>query len=196
MKTPLWTRFAACALAALFVGCGGPGSSGFDVVPESTAINTALRDGTCIAQRTLQICPAGVASPGPGPESVSTEEAGPLACAPNDSVYVCGFSLPFGATGFPSTATFRLAAREPVPREGWAVGSPVLLPTTGQPTTDAPVTVDFTAPTEPRGFVSQFAILVFLDGDGALPPRVDRLIETGADFAFVTPPTALFTSLP
>ena len=190
-----WTRLAACALVALLAGCG-PGSSGFDAVPVSTAINTALRDGQCVAQRALQICPAGVASPGLGPESVSTEAAGPVTCVPNDAAFACGFALPFSASGFPSTATFRLAAREPLPREGWAIGAPVASPSPAQPSADAPVTVDFTAPTEPSGFATQFAILVFLDGDGALPPRVDKLLETGADFAFVTPTTTLVTSEP
>ncbi|MCK6557157.1 hypothetical protein L6Q96_21650 [Candidatus Binatia bacterium] len=194
MTMPHRTRFAACVLAALLIGCG-PGSSGFDVVPESAAIDAALRKGECVSQRALQICPAGVAGPGRGPETVATEDAGPATCIGSDVNYACAFTLPFTPSGFPPAATYRLAAREPVPGQGWAIGLAVSQSAPDQPNAGAPVTVDFMAPTEPQGFATQFAILVFLDGGGELPPQVDTLAETGADFAFVTPPVTLSTNL-
>jgi len=190
MLTPHWTRPAAFVLVALLVGCG-PGSSGFDIIPESAAITTALREGQCVPQPTLQICPAGVPAPGRGPEAIDTAAVGPATCSPNDASFACAVALPFTPSGFPPTAAYRLAAREPAPGQGWAVGLAVMSEGPGQPGTDAPVTVDFAVPAQPDGFTTQFAILVFLDGDGATPPRVDTLAETGADFAFVTPTTAV-----
>ena len=190
MLTSHWTRLIALLLVTGLAACSG-GSSGFDIVPESTAISRALASGRCVAQPSLRICPADVPAPGRGPEQIDTAPVESTACVQDAAGFACPLAVPFLPSGFAPTVAYRLAVREPVPGQGWVIGLAVRPEGPGAPSTDAPVTVDVPAASAPGGFETQFAILVFLDGDGTTPDRVDTLAETGADYVFVTRKTTV-----
>ena len=192
---------------------GGSGSSGFDAFPEDAAISRALQEQRCIARESLTICPAGegsaapaaTPSPGvpagsPGPGMVTPTPALmridtgldprlPLRCTPQLGGAGCVLTVPFVPEGF-ADASFRAAVRTLDPDGLWTFGAePALQTGAGAPAFDATTTVNVDSRTVGTLMV-QVAVLVFEHAPGPLPP-LQELVDSGARFAFVSPPLAL-----
>ena len=208
-----WLPVALCCL--VLVGCaGGSGSSGFDIAAaENRAIATALADATCVVERGLTICASGsgeasgtptatppttapgatatvtppgqVASPTPtataGPSQpevdVALDPADVAACASADSANPCSVRLVFVPMAVPAGSAYRAAVRQRDPDGPWRIMT----------VTANEVVIDV----EPDVMTLQSAILVYPSDPGPVPVEVAVLSDSGADFAFVTPPFAV-----
>jgi hypothetical protein len=180
----------ALLLSALLAGCGGSGSSGFDVSPliEDEAISGALESGECGTHEGLEICPAvdstGAIPGNPGP--IATPERGVvfdvppedgLACQ-QDAGDGCAFTLFFHSIGLPAEAAYRVAVRPVAPEPGdWVVGADLV-------TAGSAERISIAIP--PGATSVQVALLTFEGGNDAAPGGVRTLAETGASYAFVT----------
>lgn len=108
-------------------------------------------------------------------------------CPPLPRSNACLLDFRFTARGFPVDAAYRVAVRED-PAGSWTIlPAPQPLPQGTQPAFTNPVEIGLG--TGPDAFAPgfQFAVLVFLADREAPPPSVQRLADTGADFAYVTP---------
>jgi hypothetical protein len=202
----------------LLGGClGGSGSSGFDIVAaENAAIDDALDGGTCVVERGLTICasgaagtpgspaatpiptstpptdvPVGTATPSVQPSQTPTATSAPArpavdialdpadvaVCASADAAEPCTVRLLFVPMAAPSDTAYRAAVRTREPEGPWRI-----MPVTGN---------QFEVAVAPGVVTLQTAILLYYGGDpGPVPAEVGVLSESGADFAFVTPPFA------
>jgi hypothetical protein len=120
-----------------------------------------------------------------------------LPCVPVDATSTCLFVLPFVPEGFPAGTTFRVAVRTLQPQSAWVIGpSPTVSGPVDAPLFDAPIAVD-AATRDPLGRVpAQLAVLAFTQPPAELPAQVQTLVESGADFAFVTDEITLQPTLP
>lgn len=177
-------------------GCGGSGSSGFDISPltEEEVVAEVLDAGECGEFESLAICPVSDSvgsipgQPGPiigqGPEVIfDTPESDSLSCGlvPQDGA--CGAAITFTPEGLPEDSSFRAALRSLEPGPGpWIVGAAGV----------AAGTQVFVELEIPAGATAvQVAVLVFAAGTDISPGVVSGLAETGAGFAFVTGPLAV-----
>lgn len=203
-----YTWCVGLLVATALAGCvdGGRGSTGFDI-SENAAIKLVLQTQECIIGGSLTLCPADqsmpdatptptVAPPDPtatpgGVQRVDTSLANgaSITCvrsAPDDP---CIVELSFSAIGFPPTSTFGVATRLHAPETDWqlaptptsAGGDPAVLTTTAS--------IDVPAGTTDARL--QFAVLVFLSAPASIPATFEELIDSGADYAFVTAELAL-----
>lgn len=208
-----WLLLALCGV--LLVGCGGSGSSGFDIAAaENAAIDEALAGGTCVVEQGLSICASGAvetpASPTPTatpptnepgatatrtpsgrPSATPTATVAPAqpavdvaldpadvaACASADAAQACTVRLVFVPMAVPGGAAYRAAVRPRDPNGPWRI----MTVTDNQ--------VQITVP--PEVVTLQTAILVYASDPGPVPAELAVLSESGADFAFVTPPFAV-----
>jgi len=185
---PTLTLLANLILAAILAGCGGSGSSGFDVSPlvEESVIAAAIDSGECGEHLALTICPAvdstGAVPGHPGP--IAAPERGVVFEVPaTDSLDCqanangeCAFTLFFQSNGLPEELSYRVAVRSLASDGRWIVGEGVVAP--GHP---AQISVSL-----PAGATTvQIALLAYLGNDG-VSGEVAALAETGAAFAFVT----------
>lgn len=97
-------------------------------------------------------------------------------CVASSPTAPCLFEFMFQPQGFAASTTFAVAFRTRNPDSDWQIVTPTATPT------------GFSAivPVDP-GAQYQFAVLVFVGGDGRTAPSVDALGQTDATFAFVTP---------
>lgn len=185
---PTLTLLANLILAAVLAGCGGSGSSGFDVSPlvEESVIAGAIDSGECGEHLALTICPAvdstGAVPGHPGP--IAAPERGIVLDLPaTDSLDCqggadgqCAFTLFFQSNGLPEELSYRVAVRSLASGAGWLVGEDVVAPTDA-----ARISVSL-----PAGATTvQIALLAYLE-DAGVAGEVTALAETGAAFAFVT----------
>jgi hypothetical protein len=120
---------------------------------------------------------------------ITVSSAGPIACLqePNGA---CRFSFAFTPSGFPPTANFRVAARDAVSNGPWQIGAvPIASDDSEAPSLVASLVVASVQGGPPR--MIEFAVLIFPVFSQFLPLEVQTLSETGADFAFVTPPLSV-----
>ncbi len=182
------------ASAAAFMACaGGSGSSGFDIsaASEGAAIQRALDERRCLDRKGLTICPANegvVAAPGTptSPTPVQTPEIDTtldhttsLGCALQPADNQCDLSVQFTPHGFPEGAEFLIAVRSNEANAPWVI-SPQQARELGNGALAAPLNIPV------QGLEIQVAILVFESLPASLPTQVTELVETGADFAYVT----------
>jgi hypothetical protein len=155
----------------------------------ATPTSTAARTATAPPSAT----PTTTATPTSGVQQVeiNIDLRAPVLCASVQGGG-CAFVLPFAASGFPSTATFRVAVRTVNPNGRWMIGD-VLTPSgPATPTFEAPV--DISAPVSLCcGTAVQAAVLLFFNPPTNVPATVDELVDTGADAAFVTEPFTVQT---
>ena len=130
------------------------------------------------AQSTASDSPTPTATPIPGRATVDTDigASDTVPCQPGGSAGTCTFVFTFRPVGLPSTAVYRVAVRSRTPDGEWQIfaapGNSVTLQlNTSNPSTEY-----------------QIAVLAFLQDPGFVPATVLLLGDTGADFAFVTPP--------
>lgn len=96
----------------------------------------------------------------------------------------CSVPLRFSTEGFPPSATFRVAARAIGPTGTWQL-APAPVPDNATAAAMFSVTVLLAGPEPPAH--AQFAVLVFLNAPPTLPDAFQELVETSAEYAFVTP---------
>jgi len=193
-----WIWLLSALTAAALAACGGSGSSGFDITPaaENLTIEQALAQRECIAEtHTLAICPAdagALSTPGaPGSADqvevdVPLGEANSLSCASANGGAVCTVPLSFTTMGFPPGASFRVATRQVNPDGVWTIAAP---PVPSGDAAEAELTTSLDLPVG-AGAV-QLAILVFVDSGHIPGSSIATLAQSGADFAFVTPPVSV-----
>lgn len=186
-----WRKLISIAvlLIALLGGCGGSGSSGFDLAPqaEDANIDRALQEKRCIAEGELAICPADqtlvVPNP-PGSHPLGDPVQLDVASAPIDirgcsSATVCTLEIRFSASGIPAGATYQPAARRSDDR-GWTLGAAI------QPQSPSEDEVRTSIDVAPQDIEQQLAVLIYLDGEAAAAGEIATLYQSGADLAFIT----------
>jgi len=104
----------------------------------------------------------------------------------------CDLNVAFWAEGFPPSAVFRVAIRklDPgtlEPKGLWTIGNEPV-PSGGSPkeSFDASVAAIPTADVTGGTAMVQLAVLVFLNPPATIAAATDALVDTGADYAFVT----------
>jgi hypothetical protein len=138
----------------------------------ATATTTRVANATATPTHTATLVPTPTVTPSPAAPDVSTN-LGTTDQLPCVSTHLgCSFVLRFMASGFPSTAAYRVALRARNPDGAWRI--------------EAAVGNSTTLFLQPLARQYQIAILVFLTDPGFVPDRVGALAETGADYAFVT----------
>ncbi|GIW41880.1 MAG: hypothetical protein KatS3mg076_2457 [Candidatus Binatia bacterium] len=182
----------SCFLLALSwqSGCGS-GSSGFDISPdaEEAAIVGVLETRSCTTLGDLTLCPADEAPASLPPEAMLPEnlaasvetgagETDSLRCLPTEGG-LCGVFLVFRPAGFPPETTFAVAARSLEPPGPWVAGSEPL------PAEGDPALLGSTVELAPEARRLRFAVLVYLSRPASIPERFERLLDSGADLAFL-----------
>jgi hypothetical protein len=177
-------------LLLLCAGCGGSGSSGFDVTSEDAAIARALEGNRCVASGDLTICANGASPTVPSPTGqprieIGIAPDGVVDCVRASDEATCSAAVPIATHQVAPGAEIRVATRGPGAASDWLVGS-ALEPL---PQLSAAVTIDLGAgaagtPLAPL----QIAVLVFAGPTPDVPARVPALASTAADFAFVSAP--------
>jgi len=111
----------------------------------------------------------------------------PQVCRPaTTGAGACNFVLAFAPQGLPLVATFRVAVRRDA-AGSWRIGAePESRGSPAAPSFDAVVSIETPAATSESLHV-QIAVLVFIEPPVSVPTEVDALVQSGADFAFVTP---------
>jgi hypothetical protein len=122
--------------------------------------------------------PTPTATPIPAQPSVDINigTADTLPCQQAGPQQPCVFTLTFVPRGAPAAAAYRAAVRTRNPNRAW-----MIVPVSNN---SAAIAVDPAA----TGTQYQIAVLLFLHEPGFVPDEVELLADTGADFAFVTPP--------
>lgn len=195
MRTPIATAVLLSMLAAV-CGCGGSGSSGFDVTPfsENALIETVLDSGQCGASGELRICPTGdpfQATPSPGQTpgegggvAIDLPQSDEVSCQITTDATACDFVLPFHVSGLPASAIYRTAIRL-AETSSWTVGE------AAEPAGIDTFAVPLAIP--PSAASVQVAVLVFTGGADFPAGETDTLAATGADSAFVSGVLAVST---
>src|SRR5215831_4246980 len=111
-------------LLLLVAGCGGSGSSGFDVTSEDAAIARALDGNRCVASGDLVICANGVSPPLPSPTGQPKIEIGLLPNAAVDcrratSAPTCDTFVPIATQQVEPGAQLRVAVRSESAGASW-----------------------------------------------------------------------------
>jgi hypothetical protein len=134
-----WAWLAALACATLLAACaGGSGSSGFDVITENAAIDTALATNECTVNDGLTICPSGPETPTAVPSSTATPSAAP-------ATRTATLALPTSTmTGVPSENT-RKPTNTPIIGKTASPTPTIPLPSTASRTATSPQTETPTA---------------------------------------------------
>jgi hypothetical protein len=188
-------RGACCAfLGFLALGCGGSGSSGFDIA-EDAAIDRAIAGDRCVENGGLTICPTGPVSvtnsPGPtAPGQVDLGVAGQTRdaeCASDATRSTCSLTLHLTTQGFPPSGEFRVALRRADLAGSWTVSRPAT-PGSEPGGLEAVLQVALSETAAPT---VELAVLVFPQPSEAVPGEVSSLAESRATSAFVSPPIAL-----
>ena len=176
---------AAVLLGVLWgvAGCGGSGSSGFDVSPlsESQAIARAIDSDECVVRDTQTYCASGVETPDDDFEGASViieEPAAPLVCdGRTDPTEECVADLEFTTEGF-VTPNSLLAAVAESERGPWTI---VPLTVTEEDLT-GPRTVTISVPATSEDTARKPLIAAVLVYAGVAPDDMPRTAHELADF--------------
>jgi hypothetical protein len=184
MRTGLAAASALLALLWSIAGCGGSGSSGFDVSPltESQAISRAINNGECVPHEQQTICASGVEAQTEdfhGASVVIETPKDPLVCNGPTPALKCTASLAFTTEGFSIPNSLLAAVSE---NEGgpWA-----LVPVTVSEEVTGPRRVTITVPATPASNTPKPVIAAILVYVGAAPETVPQTAEHLADFGGV-----------
>jgi hypothetical protein len=168
-----------CSIA----GCGGSGSSGFDVSPltESQAIARAIDADECVVREAQTYCASGVETPDEnfaGASVIIDEPAAPLVCDGRaDPTAECVAELQFTTEGF-MTPNSLLAAVAESERGPWTI---VPLTITEEDLT-GPRTVTISVPASAEDTPSKPLIAAVLVYAGVPPDEMPRTAHELADF--------------
>ncbi|MBI3768855.1 MAG: hypothetical protein HY271_10235 [Deltaproteobacteria bacterium] len=184
MRTGLAAAIVLIAVLWGMAGCGGSGSSGFDVSPltEAQAITRAIDSGQCVAFEQQTICASGAearATPLEGALVIIEEPSSPLVCdgdAPAQA-QSCTASLEFTTVGF-STPTSLRAAVSDSERGPWS-----LVPLTVSEDVTGPRTVSITVPGIPDATKPMPVIAAVLVNIGPAPEPAPQTAAHLADFS-------------
>lgn len=182
---------ASLLLAALWsiAGCGGSGSSGFDVIPanqEAAAISQAIDEQRCVDFEQRTFCASGVvAEAGHFAGALVNIESpeGPLVCDPHVSGTACTASLNVTAEGF-TIVNSTVAAVSESERGPWR-----LVPLSVSEDIDGSDTVLITVQPNGGGTKPLIAAVLVYRGVVApddIPPMADRLADFGVDLVYVS----------
>ena len=188
MRTRLAVAAALLGFAWSAVGCGGSGSSGFDVsqLSEASTISRAIDNGECDTSGGHTYCASGVeakTSTLQGAAVIIQEPSSALECNGQTTDDKCTASLEFATVGFATPSSF-LAAVSDSEKGPWT-----LVPLTVDDDVTAPRTVTITVPASqgapPARVIA--AVLVYVDRvpDG-LPESSEHLADFGADLMYVS----------
>ena len=175
------------ALLCGLAGCGGSGSSGFDVVPsEAQAIGHVIDSGDCTEVGAQTFCASGAQSTGAfaGALVKIAPQQAPLVCDDVPISEKCTASLAFTTEGFEQPTSLFAAVSET--EDGpWNVVPVTVTEHVGGPSVvsiDVPGRTDVMAPTPVIA-----AVLVF-DGDAPveLPPTAAHLADFGVELVYVS----------
>jgi hypothetical protein len=125
----------------------------------------------------------------------SLSDAGAINCPSLPVEIACPFDFAFTPRGFPADATYRVAVREAVEMPWTILPVPQLIPQEREPAFASFFEIDRSASPGAPLPALQFAVLVFLGPADGLPAQVQRLGDTGADFAYVTPVVSIAPGL-
>ncbi len=186
------TRTAAAMALLTFVwsvaGCGGSGSSGFDIaqLSESATIARAIDNGQCVDFDAKTYCASGVPAQTSEIQDAAViihEPSAPLVCDGQTTNDQCTASLDFATVGFAKPSSF-LAAVSDSEKGPWT-----LVPLTVDEDVTAPRTVSITVPASPEAPPARViaAVLVYVDRvpDGT-PQTSAHLAGFGADLIYVS----------
>lgn len=181
---------AASLLAAMLVGlagCGGSGSSGFDVVPsEARVIEHVIDAGDCTDVGDRTFCASGVTATGlfEGALVKIQSPRRPLECEGNLIFEKCTAPLPFTTEGF-TARTSLLAAVSESEAGPWRLAALTVERVAG-----GPLLVSIAVPVRTEASVPTPLIAAVLVYEGALPedlPAVSsQLADFGADLVYVS----------
>jgi hypothetical protein len=193
MRTGLAAAIVLIAVLWSMAGCGGSGSSGFDVSPltEAQAITRAIDSGQCVAFEQQTICASGAearATKLEGALVIIEEPSSPLLCDGDAPAERCTASLQFTTVGF-STPTSLRAAVSDSERGPWS-----LVPLTVSEDVTGPRRVSITLPGTPDATKPVPVIAAVLVDIGPVPDPVPepvpqtaaRLADFGADVVYVS----------
>jgi hypothetical protein len=187
-------RLAPFLLAiALWSGCGGSGSSGFDALPatEPEAIARAIEQSKCLGFDDTTFCASDVeATTEDETQSVKVrieEPEAPLVCRVRLGRAGCRTAVTFTPRRFPPGTTF-VAATSASEDGPWTLTETVPASAPGQAPLTRTVRVTLPAPGTPDAPVSLLlAVLVYTgEAPADLPTQTQRLTDFGADFVFVS----------
>jgi hypothetical protein len=182
-------------------GCGGSGSSGFDVSPasEAQAIARAIARQECVAFESDTFCGSGVETDiaAGGHASVDFEApADVLLCEGQAAGDTCTTTLAITPRGFPSSTTFLAAASE-TESGPWTLAETVPGAMAGGAAPSRDVSVMLPVPTQGGGAPTSLliAVLVYAGAPpSGLPARAERLAIFTADLVYVSPRLRVATS--
>jgi hypothetical protein len=173
-----------------FAGCGGSGSSGFDIAPggEAQAISDAIDGQQCVIFNRQQYCASGVPAPSgafTGASIAILPPDGPLVCDPATSSEACTASLAVVPAGF-HIVNSTLAAIAESEDGPW-----MLTPLSAGDDLEGSDTVTITVSQE-NGATTKPVIAAVLVYRGVLRPETvaqttEQLAEFGADVVYVSP---------
>jgi len=189
IRTGLIAASLLAAMLCSMAGCGGSGSSGFDVVPsEARTIQHVIDVGDCQDFDGQTFCASGAQATGmfKGALVKIEDHPEPLVCNDMAIAEKCTVPLAFTTEGF-EHPTGLLAAVAETENGPWTIANVAVDETVvdGPRTVsiDVPARTDTTAPTELIA-----AVMVF-DGEPPtdLPPVSPRLSDFGVDLVYVSP---------
>lgn len=172
-------------------GCGGSGSSGFDIIPansEAAAIADAIDGQQCVEFDRQTFCASGVPTDKPRFQGASVmietpDGAGPLVCDPHVSGESCTASLNVKAEGF-TIINSTLAAVSESESGPWA-----LVPISVSEEIDGPDVVTITIPARPEGSTPLIAAVLVYRGvlrRETVPETAESLADFGVELAYVS----------
>ena len=180
---------AASVLAALLLaGCGGSGSSGFDVIPsEARAIGHVIDAGDCTDFEGQTFCASGVEATGPfeGALVKIQPKQEPLVCEGVAISKKCTAPLAFTTEGF-NEPTSLLAAVSESEAGPWQLAAVTVM----EHVAGSPLTVSIAVPGRTDASAPTPLIAAVLVYGGAppknLPPISPRLADFGVDLVYIS----------
>ncbi|OQY67597.1 MAG: hypothetical protein B6D46_06105 [Polyangiaceae bacterium UTPRO1] len=177
------------AVLAALCGCGGSGSSGFDVIAsEASTIQHVIDTGGCTAFEDRTFCASGVTAPGPFAGAlvkIAAPQGRPLVCEGLPISEKCTAPLAFTTEGF-SRPTSLLAAVAEAEDGPWQLAAVTVTESVDGGARTVSIAVPArTDTTEPTPLIA--AVLVY-DGTppDELPLRADRLADFDVDLVYVS----------
>jgi hypothetical protein len=163
-----------------------PGPTDHSPTPPAATATPTISDIPINPSSTPTSTPTPTALPSEPHIATNLDDQSGLPCAtiPSPEEPSCSFVFEFAPHGFPPGTTFRVAVRTVEPPTDWVIlGEPINVGTE-----DAPYYVqDLEFRTSDPNRTYQVAVLTYLAPPSAVAEAVDRLAESDADFAFVTP---------
>jgi hypothetical protein len=158
------------------------------VLPPSTPTRSATPQPPTpvTATPTMSTSPTPTLTPTPPPRiDTGLGEQTSITCVQATPGGACGLTFNFAPQGFPHMAIFRVASRAAAPIGPWQLASePAPGGAPDEPHFDATVLASTAGEPPPR---VQLAVLVFFEPPQSIPGEFRELVDTGAEYAFVTP---------